>query len=699
MQGIGAPNPFVNNYLLAAAVVPAEALLGAYGALLLFLFAVAFAIVLAARTLALRAGANDAIAIVAATFALYNPWTYTQLIAGHGAMLVAYAATMALIAESLRTPTRPALAAGALAFTLPQLQFFVPALAIAIWLTLTKRCWLPLATWIVAGAPTFVGVLAAHRSLAAVPVTAAWEQTQSLRPLKALLLSGYFARYADGHDHIGAYAVALIVLVAIAGVVAGRTRLTVAALVCTAIVLLVAMGAYGPLGAFIGALVERVPAAGLYRELYDLIGYVVIGYTILAVAGALRGRALFAAFAAATAALLILWVHHSPTAFWADYRALPQIAIDAQQQTRIALMPPFQPLSYHGSYSGLDPDAYPRANDVSTLNEAVPAWPGDAALARFAILGRTEDLASLSVSEIVTRPWYAMTVREFNEQIAVPLAASAQAPAAGAQYATALHITPVPILSLVRVPPLVSIGDRIGAAARFFGDAGYPRPQLVNAPRTYVHASEGWVDVRLAYAVQPELAQPFGGALTTQSAAPLTLPGGPQLLVNIHGELRSVDGRSLTHTTNGYHWISLPEGVRAVTCLGECAIALQGSVPAGFAENARLPSATPLDFQQRAPFLVQATLPPGPRLALRYNVRFDEQWICAGCPVGTIHTALDETVNGWLLPSRSAPLAIHLIEPVALVQAFVQAISLAWIIAVLGFAIREVRASTQRPAV
>ncbi|MBV8280563.1 MAG: hypothetical protein JO347_00695, partial [Candidatus Eremiobacteraeota bacterium] len=317
-QGIGGPNPFVNNYLLVALLAPLEALFGAYGALLLFFFGVACAIVLAARKLAIAAGAHEALAMVAAGFALFNPWTYSELIAGHGAMLVAYAATMALIAESLAEVPNAFVCATAVAFTLPQLQFFVPAL-IAAALLATRRMWLPLATWAAAGAASFIAVALSGQALARTPVTAAWEQTQSLAPGKALLLSGYFARYADGYDHYGALAVACIAIIAlIGGLQAARSRVIAVTAVATALVLIAAMGVRGPLGASLPGLIERFPALGLYRELYDLIGYAVIGYSILAVSAAARYRVLAFAFGAAALALALLWTWHSPTRFWVD---------------------------------------------------------------------------------------------------------------------------------------------------------------------------------------------------------------------------------------------------------------------------------------------------------------------------------------------------------------------------------------------
>ena len=681
-QGIGAPNPFVNNYLLVAFLLPLEALFGAYGALLLFLFGLALAIALAARALAKVLGAGDMLAMTAAVFALFNPWTYTELVAGHGAMLVAYAATMALIAEAIGPAPRPVFCAAATAFTLPQLQFFVPALAVAAALAAVRRQWLPLGTWIAAGAANLIGIAFTARTLAHTPLTAAWEQTQSLAPIKAVLLSGYFARYADGYDHFGAYAVACIAALALAGCAqAGRSKAVAVAALLTAFMLAIAMGLHGPLAAVLPTLFERIPALGLYRELYDVIGYVAIGYVILGVSAAARQPPLAGVFAAAALALALLWTWHSPARLWADRRALPQIPIVAEPDTRIALLPPFQPLSYRGKYSGLDPDAYPRANGVTALNESVPVWPEDAALASYVRDGDVKPLAALSVSEIATRPWYSMTARELQEQLALPIQP--------VQPDAALSIVrprAVPIVSLIRTPPAVAIANHVGAGAIFFGDAAnFAAPRIVQPSQRYVHASDGWVDARLGFAAAPELAQPFGGALTTSDGELQALPGGGRmLLVYVRGRLLASDGRTLSASTAKLAWISVPPGISAVRCRGLCEVVMQGDVPPGIGDDVPEPAALRVTAHQITPWLVAVSLPPGAAGALRYNVRYDEHWECWGCPAGTAHAPIDATVNGWFVAARAAPIEIHLVERAAMLQTIAQVAGLAWIIIVLS---------------
>jgi hypothetical protein len=697
-QGIGSPNPFVNNYLLVAFLVPLEALFGAYGALLLFLFGVALAISLSARALAIVFGANELLAMVAAGFALFNPWTYTEIVAGHGAMLVAYAATMALLAEAMRPAPRTAVCAAATAFTLPQLQFFAPSLAIVAGLAAFRHRWLPLATWVVAGAANFIGIAFAVRAFARTPLTQAWEQTQSLAPIKAVLLSGYFARYADGYDHFGAYAVACIAALALVGCAqVPRSKAVIVTALLTALVLVTAMGVRGPFASILPFLYERFPAIGLYRELYDLIGYVVIGYVILGVTAASR-HALFAgAFAAATAALALLWTWHSPTHFWVDRRSLPQIPVVALPNTRIALLPAFQPLSYRGSFSGLDPDAYPRADGVTALNESVPAWPGDAALASYARDGDVRSLAALSVTEIASRPWYSMTTREFEEQIALPIKTITSSQRVTAPLVA--QLTAVPIVSLIRTPPAVAIADRIGGGAVFFGDiANFAPPNVLQPSKRYVHAADGWVDARLAFAVYPELAQPFGGALTTSHTDVLALPaGGHMLLVFVKGRLLAADSRILATSTGRLRWIDVPSGVSAVRCQGLCEVVLQGDVPPNVPDNVEAPVAQPVAAHAILPWLVAVTLPAGDPSALRYNIRYDEHWTCSGCPPGSAHVSLDATVNGWLLGARSAPTSVYLVEWVALLQTIAQVLGLVWILIVLIRAAFELQAQARRP--
>ena len=711
-QGIGSPNPFVNNYLLVAFLVPLEALFGAYGALVLFLFGSALAIVLAARKLAIAFGAHLILAMAAATFALFNPWTYTQIVAGHGAMLVAYAATMALVGEAIIPAPRAPVCALALAFTLPQLQFFVPAFVIAVALVIFRRRWFALATWLVAGGANALGIAFTGRSLASIPVTTAWEHVQSLQPLKALLLSGYFARYADGYDHWGAFAVGCVAGLAVIGCArAVHERAIAVTLALTGMALVVAMGIDGPLAAVFPVLVEHVPEAGLYRELYDLIGYVVIGYIVLGVAAAARFTLLTGVFGLAAFALLVLWAWHSPTQFWVDRRTLPVIPVIAAAHTRIALLPPFQPLSYRGGYSGLDPDAYPRPDGVTALNEAIPTWPGDAALATYLRDADTRPLAALSVSEIAARPWYSMTVRELGEQIALPLRGHALPLRASTPGGAAVVSVPAtPELSLIPIPTTVSVASRIGAGAVFFGDVAgmrggfalpqwvtYVRPKVVQPSRQFVHAADGWVDARLAFSSEPELAQPFGGAVTTSPTALLALPSTGKLLAYVRGVLAADDGRVVSKGTRGLLWIDVPAGVNAVRCRGLCEVVMQGDVPAGIPENASPPAPVGLAFRGAVPWLVSATLPSGTAAALRYNVRFDEQWECWGCPSGTLHVPIDATINAWLVPERAHPIAIQLVERVALVQSIAQAIGLLWILITIVLAVRVARNRAPAP--
>ncbi len=536
-QGIGSAGPFVNNYVLVVLLAPIGAVIGPYPTLFAFEFAIGLATLLAARRLAITVGCEEIAANAAAAFALFNPWVYTKVVAGHLPMIVAYAATMALLSEAMREKPRPEICALAVAFTLPQLQFFLPALLVAIALVFRERMWLPVATWAVMGAPILLGVIFRAKEFGATPVTLTWEQTQSVAPVSALLLSGYFAKYTLGFDKLGVIAISLVVAVALAGLVlAWRSRRIVAVGAATAFMLVAAMGLRGPAaGAFAGAL-TNVPALGLYRELYDLIAYVAIGYLVLCAVAATRHVVLLSMLCAAALILIAGWTAFSPARQWANRGTLPAIPSLAPPLTRFALMPPFQPLRYGDRFAGLDPDSSVRAESVVSINEEVPAWPEDVALARYQ---RTKDwrpLANLSVSEISNRPWYSSASRELSEQLAL---APLQATSDWERHPFSVTIPALPEVSLIPTPSAQSIPSDPGAGDVFFGDVaglrgegvpvewgGFERPRTVVPGNRFVHATDGWVDARLGFAADPELGQPFGGALTTSSSELLTLSGG-----------------------------------------------------------------------------------------------------------------------------------------------------------------------------
>ncbi|MBV8172176.1 MAG: hypothetical protein JO219_09645, partial [Candidatus Eremiobacteraeota bacterium] len=591
--GIGEPNAFVNNYAAQSLLALLGVIFPPLVTLMVFVFAIALGVLLAARSLALRVSGSELVADAVAAVALLNPWVYTEIVAGHLPMVLAYAATMALAAEILKREPRAERSALAVALTIAQMQFFVPALVGAIVLLVRNRLWLPLAAWFVAGSATIVGVIFGAREFASTPLTQAWEQTQSVAPRSALLLTGYFAKYTIGFDKLGVVPETLVVAVALIGLAFGwRRRSVLAAAIVTVVALLVAMGLHGPAAPLIGPIFALVPAAGLYRELYDVIGFAAIGYVVLCASAGARNPVPVALLGIAALLFLLCWTRFTPTSQWANRDRLPHVALDPRPLTRFALTPPFQPLRYDDRFGGLDPDAYVRENAFTPLNGPVPLWPEDSALATYAQTGDAAALAALSVSAIANRPWYAAASNELAEQLAIrPVTAPLPA-------RLVADVRPLPEVSLVGIPQSSDVANHPGDGAVFFGDvagisgagvprawANYVKPRAVNAPGTYVKAADGWVDARLGFAALPAIGQAFGGALTTNGRALLQVAGGDRLLVYVRGALLGTNGELLTNSTNGYRWISVRREVSAVRCDGLCVVALEGTPPAGVADR------------------------------------------------------------------------------------------------------------------
>jgi hypothetical protein len=693
-QGIGGAGLFVNNYLLVSLLAPVGALAGPFATLFVFVYGIAVGVLLAARKLAGAMGATALAATAVSAFALFNPWVYTKLVAGHLPMIVAYAATMVLASEAMRAKPRAAVCALAIAFTVPQLQFFVPALAIAIIVALRSRIWSPAATWLVVGGPTLLGLLFRAKEFATTPLTLPWEQAQSIAPLSAVLLSGYFAKYTLGFDKLGYGAVAVIVILVVAGFVLSwpsRSALVIGAVTVCALV--IAMGLRGPAAGLLAAIFLKVPAFALYRELYDVIGYVAIGYVVFAAVAASRNALFLSALCVAVLLLMGAWMHFSPARQWADRASLPTLANVARPQTRFALLPPFQPLRYEERFAGLDPDAVIRAESVTPVNEEVPTWPEDSALVRYQRTGDWRPLADLSVSEITNRTWYTSARRELLEQLAL---ATPRETSDRERIPFSVGIPAIPEVSLIATPPVVAVPSEPGAGAVFFGDVAglrghdvpaawalYERPTPVGTENQFVHASDGWVDARLGFASDPELGQPFGGALTTNPSATLSLNGGDAALVFVRGALVSDDGTALMNDSGRYRWISIPVGEARVHCRGLCVVALEGHVPLDTKNVPMIARYTGLSGATLTPWLLRIEMPAGPAAALRYNARYDEHWLAWSASKPLVHVRIDGSVNGWLLGERSAPGTVWLIEWVALLQTAAQAVGLLWLCVLL----------------
>ena len=703
-RGIGSPNLHLNDYIVGGMLALAGRLFGSAAALCMLLLGVGLSSALGAASLARAIGAPRIAGAAAALFSVFNPWAYTETVAGHTYMLLAFGGLIALCAELVRETPRPLAASLLVALTLVQLQFFLIAVALAAVFALSGRARLPLASGIVVALAPLFAIIADYGAYRGVPITLAWERSQSTPMFAALNLGGYFAGYGQHVDPFDRWAMAAVIALSVTGLIAAwKRRLARLALVALVVSVLASAGLDGYLAAPVAWAFAHVPAAGLYRELFDILGIAVIAYVAGAAFAAARWRLAGAAFAASGLALAAAWFVWSPWSWWVSAASIPAIAPPESNAYRFALMPAFQPLTFESQGSGLDPDAYIRGADAP-LNVQAPQYPVDAALARFELSGDAGALAALGVSVVIDRPWLRSDERSRAFQVAIPLGARGHTTSAASPGASERVISianPQPLVALLPSPVVASVADELGAGAVLFSDAanvrglGVPptwatfRPLIpVSAIGSYVDAAAGWVDARLAFQSVPRISQALGGAATTSSRELLHVSAGIPALAFVEGRLLAQDGSLITGTTRGYRWIALSALTNAVRCLGLCAIAAQGYPPADARPNPRAARAIALAANVRTPWLIQAATPSGPSAMLRLNDAFDRGWLAVEKGASLPHVRVDAAVNGWFLPQRSTTETITLVHWPAAVEALLELCGVAWLLALAGVAIR-----------
>jgi hypothetical protein len=675
--GIGSPRPYPSDYLPAMANMALVAALGTYGAFLIDAFAVGAACAAGGLALTRRFTAARGAWIAAAAFAAFNPWVYNKVVAGHIGMVLAYGAAMLFLAEIAKE--RPsAYRTGAFAIlTMQQLQFFLPALAVlAVWTLVRRFSLAPLGATLLASAPIWIGVLFDRSYLLSIPYTQSWQADASLDPVRALELSGYFVKYSDALPPVAGAACWAIAGLALAGAVVECIRRRFRAGWIVALALALWLFASGTKGAFGGAylwIVAHVPESGLYRELYDLIGFLAIAYLAASAAAVRWLKPLQWLWLACGVALAAAWTLAPPGRYWVAASELPAYSIDAPANTRFALMPPLQPLSFRGRGDGLDPGAVVLPGNVVALNTPQFSFPESPALAHYAFTGDDGWLRALSVAQVVERPEYATDLNNLHMQFALP-------PKAFRPPGASRMLAPAPELELTDVPALGTLPAPAWENAVFFGDArgvdgpGVP-PDWRDAPAVIavrpssgrVFAADGWVDVRTAFAVLPQLAQGIGGAVTTNESALLPLDPALATLAYVDGRLEDASGATLATTTRGYRWLP-PLHAAAVRCAGLCVVAAQSAGPPAPAPGVakRCKGAPALSVP--AAWLAIAELPASRECMLRYNVRFDEHWLAFLDRTRLGHVAIDSIVNGWVVPEHARAQRVVIVEAVACVQ-------------------------------
>jgi len=681
--GIGNAQPYPTFYLVGLALRPLASLANTTEMMALVVWLGVTLAAWGASEIARAHSASAATRLAVACFAALNPWVYTKFVAGHMLMVLAYGLAFALVAEIVRPAPRPFVLLVLAALAITQIEFFAIAFVpLMIWAVRTRRYHVA-GIVVVAAAPIAVGVAASIASIAGTPFNLDWQRDQSVAPAAALVLDGYFTNYARAfapYWFVGA-AFVLAALVGARGALrTGTGRLAVAAAV---LLPLAVAGTKGPFATPYAWLVTHVAAVGLFRELYDLLALVAIADVVVLVEGPARGRVAGMVLALASVFWIVPWLASPPTSFFVPAASLPGVAFPANVQLRVALLPAFQPMSFEGRGSGVDPDAYARSGRAAPLNEVLPEYPVDVALARLA-RGDASSARALGVLTVIDRPYLRSDVESLRQQRVDP------GPLDGADVGRPLD-APLPLLGIVAAPRIVTLADDLGGDGEFFGDGDPRAVARFRSSTETIDSRRTWVDARLAAQLDPAVASAFGGA-TTLSDVPIALPrGGPwhAVLAVVRGELRTTTGRLVATSSPRMRWWPLPAGDAPLLCRGACTVALAGNPPPRVVENAPRGAFRPLAVAFEEPWLASALVPPGAHGALRLAIRYDPAWLCIAGGRVLAHVRLATALDGWLLPDDAGPRRAVFIDIVAALQAALELLTGALLLAAGASALRR----------
>lgn len=657
-EGIGQPNSYPLNFIFGIALAVVGLVAGPWGQLLVILLVTVVTAWLLARTI--EPGSHVVHAAIT-LIVLFNPWTYTQLTAGHLYMPLACFACIALffVAASQRSYHR-ATTVVLIVFAMQQMQFLLPAFVAVAYLAARKRDLFLGAAIVALTAPIWVSIALNNASLSGIPFLLAWEDVQSVAWTSAAQLGGYSASYAPNVVSWSGTALCLFSLAALLYFVARREeRLFVGATVACVIALLTFVsGTTGVFARSFDWLVLHIHVAGVYREVYDLLGILAVLYaSVLAHFAHRTGMRL--ALLIAALSLPLTWFLAPPSAHFISLNSFGTIDSHSVSPGRYALMPPFQPLTFDGRGHGLDPQAV-SLPQASIVNSPFPRYPAQAALARGWQHHDYSWLAALGVGTVVERRHFASDPNDMRTTWAMLPPRNVTYP-----YNRIVHIAAAPILSYTTPPKLGTVDFQPGSGNVFIGDAscdtarklGYACftaaiHQFSPSIRNY-RADKDWVSIALAGNAFPEVAQAWSGVVTTSKSAELDANDGEMVLAFVRGALLDQDGTTLFSAKDShYHWHLLPRPVKRFRCLGLCSLAAQGRIPRDIPENPPSVRASALSYKQLAPWCLITEIPAGAH-TLRFLAQYDGGWIALSTNGALVHVPLDHIFNGWLVGTAS----------------------------------------------
>lgn len=646
--------------------------------LLLALIAAAF--ILAGVKIANAYSASRWYGIAIGAAMLYSPWTYEKVVAGHLGMVLAASACALLASELLSTSPRAwiiLLCSYVAAF---QIQFGILVVALSATVRFERRSIaLTIIAVLVSFLPTIIGVAFGGSRLLGIPYTSTWQYANSVAPIDSLLLDGYSQRYTTESYGIFQVAAFLLAATGLVGLFVGLRRSidrprAVRMLVATVAILAYASGLRGVFAPLYAWSLQFRPTL-VFRELFDLIGIVLVYYVLFASFAVSRFRWTQVVIALCALGMISGWLVSPPSHWWVPSERVPRIDVrNFPPNQRFALLPWHQPLELDSFGSGSDPDDYARANNVVPVNEYEDQYPSNVALAAYSMFGDPRDLEALSVSRVYLRPRFSTNLASIRQAIPVYRASAREADSA--------QLNALPEMSIVDSPPVRATFGSVHDLYLFCGGdpaelARYLR--IATPPIASSDPDTAWVNAAIVFSTYPEIANPIGGVFTIDPRAVLSVPPDfrSRALVFVKGDL--IGDRSLiTRTTGTWRWVDL-HGTTTLSCHGECAVSAWQrrpcplSAPAAYAPHTKL-----VTFTQVLPFMAVGHLPVTESAAgssmLLFRTRFDRSWTLLGVP-GARHVEVNGVFNGYVIRNSAPRGAFLLIEMTALAQSAAMLIS------------------------
>lgn len=672
--GIGSARPYPTLFVLGPMLSAIGLLIGSAVAVGCFLAAIAATTILSGARLGNLLGGGRWFGLALGIVLLFNPWFYEKLVAGHLTMMLSTAMCLLLASELLAEKPRGWLVILCAYIAAFQIQFGLLIVLLSVCVRPDRRTIaLTAAGSILSLLPSIIGLALSRSSLAGIPYTVSWQYANSVPPSDAFLLDGYSQHYTAGVSWVLEDAVSALLGCALLGAWLGfrdrRLRLQTCLIVtCAALLLSYATGLRGIFAPLYSISLGLRPTL-VFRELYDLLGIVVVTYGVLAAIAAGSNRVARAVVAFSALGMISAWFISPPAHWWVASAMVPRLQVPTDiPNIRFALLPWRQPLEFNAKGSGTDPDSFSRSNNVTPLNQYDDVFPSNAALTEYERLDDPRDLEALSVDRLFNRPYLSTNIALIRR--AIPIVQTTRS------HGVLLNLRPLPELSIVKLP---RDSDTIAPIRDLYlFDGGNPKEiarntEPVEAPLSSSDPRVAWIDAPIIYSQYPEISNALGGAFTLSDSALLKVPpnANRRALVFVRGRL--VSGfRVIAGTTSKWRWVEL-NGARALSCRGECAVAAWEKSRYHI-ERRRSPAASsvPVAFIAVTPFILIGTAPAQSRAAgesmLLYRVRFDPAWRLFGLP-SLAHLQASMIFNAFVFADPRRGGRFVLVETTACLQA------------------------------